>query len=138
MSVLFNNTVLYEHAIVTQRRTVTMASRASIIREHRRLVNSLQSEDSTTVTPGDVKWWNWKKEGVEGILRLNPLRIGIANDETVETIQSQLLRGDRYPEARIKCWKHIAIELSSIPGCGDYDNILNDDSSVGLIEVVIV
>ena len=47
--------------------------------------------------------------------RSNPLKLGIPNDGTLETIQQQLTRGDKHHGARQKCWDHIILELSS---CG--------------------
>jgi hypothetical protein len=39
----------------------------------------------------------------------------IPNDGTIETIHTQLARGDNNSSAREKCWKHLEIELEAFP-----------------------
>ncbi|KAF0690364.1 hypothetical protein As57867_018137, partial [Aphanomyces stellatus] len=49
-------------------------------------------------------------------LKANPLRIGVPNDGTVETITQQIARGDKHVHVRVKAWNHIVAELHGIPG----------------------
>ncbi|EQC30303.1 hypothetical protein SDRG_11880 [Saprolegnia diclina VS20] len=66
--------------------------------------------------PDDVHWWEARARVVQEWLRANPLRIGLPDDGTIETITQQLTRGDKYIHVRVKAWNHIVTELQGIPG----------------------
>ena len=59
-------------------------------------------------------WWEERTEAVRAWLDTNPLRIGVPNDGTVETILAACGRGDRHEQAREKCWVHVLLELEGI------------------------
>ncbi|CAM9713638.1 unnamed protein product, partial [Discosporangium mesarthrocarpum] len=57
-------------------------------------------------------WWDHKQRTLEQWLDSNPDEIGVEGATTL--IRSQLARGSQNPHLRIKCWKHIVIELSAL------------------------
>ena len=59
-------------------------------------------------------WWETRTEAVRVWLDTNPLRIGVPNDGTVEAILAACERGNRFEQAREKCWTHILLELEGI------------------------
>ncbi|KAF0695026.1 Aste57867_14126 [Aphanomyces stellatus] len=64
----------------------------------------------------DVLWWEQRIKVIQEWLKANPLRIGVPNDGTVETITQQIARGDKHVHVRVKAWNHIVAELHGIPG----------------------
>ena len=47
--------------------------------------------------------------------RCNPLRLGISG-ESVKFVQDQIKAGDENKSIRAKCWRHIVVEMSGVPG----------------------
>ena len=47
--------------------------------------------------------------------RCNPLRLGISGD-SVKFVQDQIKAGDEKKSIRAKCWRHIVVEMSGVPG----------------------
>ena len=60
-------------------------------------------------------WWIEKKEMVLDWLRCNPLLLGISR-ESVNFVKKQLERGDENASLRSRCWKHVVVEMSGVPG----------------------
>ncbi|KDO25002.1 hypothetical protein SPRG_09732 [Saprolegnia parasitica CBS 223.65] len=86
---------------------------------HRRksvIVQQMADFVPVTELPDDVHWWEARARVVQEWLRANPLRIGLPDDGTIETITQQLARGDKYIHVRVKAWNHIVTELQGIPG----------------------
>ncbi|KDO19477.1 hypothetical protein SPRG_21446 [Saprolegnia parasitica CBS 223.65] len=86
---------------------------------HRRksvIVQQMADFVPVTELPDDVHWWEARARVVQEWLRANPLRIGLPDDGTIETITQQLTRGDKYIHVRVKAWNHIVTELQGIPG----------------------
>lgn len=73
-------------------------------------------------------WWEERTEAVRAWLDTNPLRIGVPNDGTVETILAACGRGDRHEQAREKCWVHVLLELEGIAAL---DVHLNQNDAAG-------
>ena len=69
--------------------------------------------------------WERKSTSISAWVKSNPLKLGVPNDGSIETINAQLLRGENYPDSRRKAWHHILLELSC---CGGIE-ALNFDAS---------
>jgi len=85
------------------------------------LANVLNSTNRSEVLPlsptkSGIGSWESKALSVKTWLKSNPLKLGIPNDGTVESIQAQLMRGDKFVTARQKAWSIILIELASVSG----------------------
>ncbi|GMF32728.1 unnamed protein product [Phytophthora fragariaefolia] len=84
---------------------------------------------------GDANWWHQRVRLVEHWLRDETSRVIIPDDGTEEVcckhrtyfvvfadlglllqmIRRHIQRGDSYPRAQCKCWKHIVMELRDLP-----------------------
>ncbi|KAH9115978.1 hypothetical protein AeMF1_010048 [Aphanomyces euteiches] len=64
----------------------------------------------------DVMWWENRVQVIQEWLKANPLRIGVPDDGTIDTITFQISRGNRHVHTRPKAWRHIVAELHGIPG----------------------
>ncbi|CAM9269060.1 unnamed protein product [Hapterophycus canaliculatus] len=64
-------------------------------------------------TPKDkLRWWDHKQRILEHWLNTSGDEITV--EGASELIRGQLQRGDAHEHLRIKCWKHIVIELSAL------------------------
>lgn len=64
-------------------------------------------------TPKDkLRWWDHKQRILENWLDTSGDEITV--EGASELIRGQLHRGDAHEHLRIKCWKHIVIELSAL------------------------
>ncbi|OWZ15657.1 hypothetical protein PHMEG_00010660 [Phytophthora megakarya] len=63
----------------------------------------------------DISWWHQRVRLVEHWLRDETSRVIIPDDGTEEMIRRHIQRGDSYPRAQCKCWKHIVMELRDLP-----------------------
>ncbi|KAH7462545.1 hypothetical protein KRP22_004966 [Phytophthora ramorum] len=64
---------------------------------------------------GEANWWHQRVRLVEHWLRDETSRVCIPDDGTDEMIRRHIQRGDSYPRAQCKCWKHIVMELRDLP-----------------------
>ncbi|KAE9003171.1 hypothetical protein PF005_g14355 [Phytophthora fragariae] len=64
---------------------------------------------------GEANWWHQRVRLVEHWLRDETSRVIIPDDGTEEMIRRHIQRGDSYPRAQCKCWKHIVMELRDLP-----------------------
>ncbi|GMH92445.1 hypothetical protein TrST_g1896 [Triparma strigata] len=89
------------------------------------VLNNDNSQQVLALTPKKTGQGTWEQKAlsVRTWMKSNPLKLGIPNDGTLETIQQQLTRGDKHHGARQKCWDHILLELSScgVEGLGGVD-----------------
>mmetsp|Transcript_8205 Transcript_8205/g.16564 ORF Transcript_8205/g.16564 Transcript_8205/m.16564 type:complete len:609 (-) Transcript_8205:34-1860(-) len=83
------------------------------------------SSPSTQSTSMSEEQWKVRAASIRTWIGSNPLKLGIPNDGTLETIDSQLSRGDRHPSSRNKAWHHILLEL----GCCGGIEALNFDAA---------
>ncbi len=74
--------------------------------------NATSNGDSEPVA---VDWWKESKEMMLDWFRCNPLRLGISGD-SVKFVQDQIKAGDEKKSIRAKCWRHIVVEMSGVPG----------------------
>ena len=64
-------------------------------------------------TPKDkLRWWDHKQRILEQWLDTHGDEIAV--EGASELIRGQLVRGEKHEHLRIKCWKHIVIELSAL------------------------
>lgn len=64
-------------------------------------------------TPKDrLRWWDHKQRILEQWLDTSGDEIGVEGASAL--IRGQLDRGYKHEHLRIKCWKHIVIELSAL------------------------
>lgn len=64
-------------------------------------------------TPKDkLRWWEHKQRVLEHWLDTSGDEITVEGASAL--IRGQLRRGDEHEHLRIKCWKHIVIELSAL------------------------
>ena len=72
------------------------------------------------------EWWAERSAAVREWIATNPLKIGIPNDRTIETINAALERGDKFDSdaVRTKCWFHVLIELEGVASL----DVVNTDS----------
>ncbi|KAL3669921.1 hypothetical protein V7S43_005295 [Phytophthora oleae] len=72
------------------------------------------AEDLSTLG-GEANWWHQRVRLVEHWLRDETSRVIIPDDGTEEMIRRHIQRGDSYPRAQCKCWRHIVMELRDLP-----------------------
>lgn len=73
----------------------------------------LARRSPTTQTPKDkLRWWDHKQRILEHWLDTSGDDIAVEGASSL--IRGQLQRGDEHEHLRIKCWKHIVIELSAL------------------------
>jgi hypothetical protein len=58
--------------------------------------------------------WKIISESVKTWMKSNPLGLGVPKDGAIESIRASLERGEKFEQARGKCWEHILIELVSV------------------------
>jgi len=71
------------------------------------------SQENGQMAPED--WWFVKKEMVLDWIRCNPLLLGISRD-SVNFVKKQFARGDENASLRARCWRHVVVEMASVPG----------------------
>uniref|UniRef100_K3WAW9 Uncharacterized protein n=1 Tax=Globisporangium ultimum (strain ATCC 200006 / CBS 805.95 / DAOM BR144) TaxID=431595 RepID=K3WAW9_GLOUD len=71
-------------------------------------------EDADAFGP-DASWWHPRVRLIEQWLKQDASRISIPDDGSEEVILHHIQRGDIYPHAQLKCWKHIVLELQDLP-----------------------
>ncbi|GMH50298.1 hypothetical protein TrRE_jg8934 [Triparma retinervis] len=86
---------------------------------------ALSSSSSASSGPMSEDHWKVRAESIRTWIGSNPLKLGIPDDGTIETITAQLTRGDKHAASRNKAWHHILLELSC---CGGIE-ALNFDSA---------
>lgn len=63
----------------------------------------------------EANWWHKRVRLVEHWLRDETSRVCLPEDGTEEMIRRHIQRGDSYPSAQAKSWKHIITELRDLP-----------------------
>ncbi|EGZ26660.1 hypothetical protein PHYSODRAFT_471601 [Phytophthora sojae] len=79
------------------------------------LVDGMFVAEDLSSLDGEANWWHQRVRLVEHWLRDETSRVIIPDDGTEEMIRRHIQRGDSYPRAQCKCWKHIVMELRDLP-----------------------
>lgn len=110
------------------RHTIDFLSTAAVFFSLQHVPHPL-SFPSDAQTPKDkLRWWDHKQRILEHWLDTSGDEISV--EGASELIRGQLQRGDAHEHLRIKCWKHIVIELSALveddtaPSNGRYTAVL--------------
>jgi len=89
-------------------------------------INTMLAEDFPT---GSENWWDVRISVLVDWFESNPLSIGIPSDGSLEMMRNEIERGNKYPKSRLKCWRHILLELNEIP---DFEKHVQDELQLAL------
>ena len=108
----------------SSRNQIPAAAQGAIKPSTKTLVPSTSSSSSSSTNYSSISSlqpildgdWNVRATSIRTWMSSNPLKLGIPDDGTLETISAQLNRGGKHAASRNKAWHHILLELSCCGG----------------------